>query len=59
MKCKKILVELSITLEDAYNGSRKEVEYDRIIKCPKCKGTGLFHPNECTDEGNIIKEQCE
>ena len=59
MKCKKILVELSITLEDAYNGARKEVEYDRIIICPKCKGTGLFNPNECTDKGNIIKKQCE
>ena len=35
-KCKKILVELNITLEDAYNGERKEVEFDKRIICPKC-----------------------
>ena len=58
-KCKKILVELNITLEDAYNGERKEVEFDKRIICPKCKGTGLSNPNEFSNEGNKIKEKCK
>ena len=47
-KCKSKLVELSITLEDSYNGGRKEVEYDRRIICPKCKGSGSSNPNAKT-----------
>ena len=47
-KCKTKLVELSITLEDSYNGGRKEVEYDRRIICPKCKGTGSSNPDAKT-----------
>ena len=35
---------MSITLEDAYNGRKKEVEYDRIIICPNCNGTGSLNP---------------
>ena len=53
-KCESKLVELNITLEDAYNGGRKEVEYDRIIICPKCKGTGSKNPNAIT-----TCEQCK
>ena len=47
-KCKAKLVELSISLEDSYNGGRKEVEYDRRIICPKCKGTGSSNPDAKT-----------
>ena len=47
-KCKAKLVELSITLEDSYNGGRKEVEYERRIVCPKCKGTGSANPDAKT-----------
>ena len=47
-KCKAKLVELSITLEDSYNGGRKEVEYDRRIICPKCKGSGSSNPDAKT-----------
>ena len=47
-KCKAKLVELKITLEDSYNGGRKEVEYDRRIICPKCKGSGSSNPNAKT-----------
>ena len=34
------IVQLNISLEDSYNGGRKEVEYDRNIICPECKGNG-------------------
>ena len=56
-KCFEKLVKLSITLEDAYNGGRKEVEYDRKIICPECKGNGSSIPNglstclECNGSG--------
>ena len=40
------MIKINITLEDAYNGGRKEVEYDRQIICPECKGSGSSNPNE-------------
>ena len=64
-KYKTKLIELNITLEDSYNGGKKEIEYNRMIICPKCKGSGLSNPNEestClkyNEEGNIIKEKCQ
>ena len=39
-KCENKIIQLNITLEDSYNGSKKGVEYDRNIICPECKGTG-------------------
>ena len=59
--CKKKFVKLNITLEDAYNWGRKEIEYDRKIICPKCKGVGSTNPNEkitcikCNGSGNEWK----
>ena len=41
-KCKSKLVELSITLEDSYNGGRKEVEYDRRIICSQMQRFWIF-----------------
>ena len=65
-KCKAKLVELKITLEDSYNGGRKEVEYDRRIICPKCKGSGSSNPNakttcsKCNGSGVrlVVKRHC-
>lgn len=34
-------VGLRITLEDAAEGVRKEIVYDRLAPCPDCEGTGL------------------
>ena len=54
------MVKLNITLEDAYNGRRKEVEYDKKIICPKCKGTWSSNSNEkitcvkCNGSGNEL-----
>ena len=54
-KCKAKLVELSISLEDSYNGGgRKEVEYDRRIICPKCKGTGSSNPDAKTTRNAMV-----
>ena len=47
-KCKAKLVQLHISLEEAYNGATKSVSYDRRIICPKCKGTGSNNPNAKT-----------
>jgi DnaJ family protein A protein 2 len=47
-KCKAKLIQMHISLENAYNGGRKEVEYDRRIICTKCKGTGSSNPNAKT-----------
>ena len=47
-KCYEKFVKFSITLEDSYNGGRKEVEYDRKIICPECKGNGSSIPNGFT-----------
>ena len=55
-------VQLNISLEDSYNGGRKEVEYDRNIICPECKGNGSPNPNEnitcskCNGSGNITNK---
>ncbi len=47
-KCKSKLIQLHITLENSYNGGRKEVEYDRREICKKCKGTGSSNPDAKT-----------
>jgi molecular chaperone DnaJ len=42
---------LSITLEEVYNGTEKEIHYTKHSKCPKCTGTGSANgnsPQTCT-----------
>ena len=59
-KCGTKIVQLNITLEDSYNGIKKEVEYDKNIICPECKGTGANNPNDyntclnCKGSGILI-----
>ena len=36
-KCKGKRIELHVTLEEAYNGGKKEFEFQKRIICPKCK----------------------
>ena len=48
---KDISKDLYITLEEAYNGGKKELEYNRNILYPKCKGKGYLK--------KIIKVKCE
>ena len=47
-KCKAKKIDLHITLEDAYNGAKKVVEFKKRIICPKCKGNGSANPNDKT-----------
>lgn len=35
-----ITITISITLEEAYHGVKKDVTYESTIKCAKCNGTG-------------------
>lgn len=51
-KCKQKLVQLNITLEDSYMGTRRSFEYSRRIICKKCKGTGSANPNVTTKCGS-------
>jgi DnaJ family protein A protein 2 len=49
-KCKARLVQMKITLKDAYLGGKKNLEYSRRIICKSCKGTGSANPaanNKC------------
>jgi len=43
-KCKAKLIQLNITLEDAYNATKKSVEFSRRMVCKKCFGTGAANP---------------
>jgi len=43
-KCKSRLVQMKITLEEAYNGGKKTVDFQRKRTCKKCKGTGSANP---------------
>ncbi len=39
-KAQDILVDLEITLEDIYKGAKKEIKLQKLVVCPKCKGSG-------------------
>ena len=59
-KGENIYKDLDITLEEAYNGVKKELEYNRNILCQKCKGKGYINPSfvdcvECDGRGFGIK----
>ena len=56
-KCGVKFVKLNITLEDAYNGRRKEVEYDKKIICPKCKGGTKITCVKCNSSGFGIQQK--
>lgn len=43
-KCKARLVQMKITLEEAYKGGKKPFEYAKRITCKKCVGTGAGNP---------------
>ena len=50
-KCKAKLIQLHITLEEAFNGGSKKVKFDCRVICQKCKGTGSANPDaKCTCE---------
>jgi len=43
-KVKSRLIQLKITLEEAYNGGKKKCDFQRKRTCKKCNGTGSANP---------------
>jgi DnaJ homolog subfamily A member 2 len=43
-KIKSKLIQINITLEEAYLGGKKNIEFERKRTCAKCKGTGSANP---------------
>jgi len=39
-KGKDILVDMEITLEEAFSGIEREIDLKKMMACPRCKGTG-------------------
>jgi len=53
---------LSITFEEAANGTEKEISFERISRCKSCEGTGAKNKkmktcSTCNGKGRIIKQQ--
>lgn len=59
----KIYKETQITLEDVYFGTKKEINYQRDIKCPDCNGKGAKKESDietcqyCDGSGIVIEEK--
>lgn len=55
--------ELSITLEEAYTGTEKEIRFYRLAHCEECKGTGAqsgYGPETCYTcggRGHVVRSQ--
>ena len=50
-KCKAKLINVHVSLEEAYSGASKVIEYEKRVICTSCKGTGAKDPNakvKCT-----------
>lgn len=58
-KAQDILVEISIDLEEAFSGTKKEIEIKKYITCPRCrgsgkeKGSGFIVCPSCRGEGRV------
>ncbi len=56
-----IKVELELSFDEAVFGTTKEIEFERIIKCKKCSGTGaegeLKTCPTCKGRGRMIRQQ--
>lgn len=50
-KCKSRLIQLKITLEEAYTGGRKTLTFSKRVICTNCKGSGSNNPNATTKCG--------
>lgn len=55
------IISIEIDLEDAYYGTKKDLSYQRIVKCPDCKGSGAMSSKDiktcsmCHGSGKVIK----
>lgn len=56
-----VKLSLSISFEEAVFGATKEIEYERIIRCKKCNGSGaegeLKTCSQCRGRGVELKQQ--
>jgi molecular chaperone DnaJ len=56
-----IKIEISLTFKEAAFGETKEIEYERVERCPKCKGTGaegeLKQCPTCKGRGYEVRQQ--
>ncbi len=57
-----IKLSINLTFEEAAFGTTKEINYERVIKCKTCHGTGaekgkFTKCNTCNGQGRIIKQQ--
>lgn len=58
-----IRIQLSISLEDAFNGCEKTIAYKRLDKCPDCNGSGKSSRTTeetcqyCHGQGTIFSNQ--
>ncbi|KXS11886.1 heat shock protein DnaJ family protein [Gonapodya prolifera JEL478] len=43
-----ISLELAVTLEDLFSGRDVDVELNKQVLCPKCRGTGAKNPDDVT-----------
>lgn len=56
-------LKITVTLEELYTGNDYELQYNRNIICPHCRGSGADDPDhvatcpECRGAGTIIKRQ--
>lgn len=55
-------VQLSVSLEELYNGNTREVHYKRNVVCRKCRGTGAKDGKtkkckQCGGQGVVLVEQ--
>jgi len=54
-------LKITVTLAELYSGSDFELQYNRNIICPHCRGSGADDPddvaecNHCGGSGQVIK----
>ena len=55
-----LLYHMTLTFEEAINGTKKDIELDVVDACSKCDGKGGFHEktcSECRGSGTVTREQ--
>lgn len=58
-----INLKITVTMEELYTGSDFELQYNRNIICPHCRGSGADDPDDvaechnCGGSGVVIKRQ--
>ena len=54
-------MKITVTLEELYSGADFDLQYNRKIICPHCRGSGAEDPDDvetcpnCQGRGQVIK----